>query len=180
MKASSKSLYADIVLFNGHGDNPGVSASDKGFPSSPSASSSQAHSVDSELQSVTLAPTGLEQQLLAGELNVEARKLAITDRSVGSSSKAIADFVVGDKERPERLNHHNNDKSSLFAGNIRGGNFITESRLHVMDKEGEIKEANLGRTSAGGPEIVFEDGGELEVRVELGLIPWPSELHVVD
>ncbi|GAB4841923.1 hypothetical protein Ancab_011880 [Ancistrocladus abbreviatus] len=94
MKASSKSSYADIVHFstsekvgrtqpfvfprstrqkeNGHGDSPGVSASDKEVPSSPSASSSQAHSVENRL--------------------------------VGSSSKAITDFVVGDEEWAGRLN----------------------------------------------------------------------------
>ncbi|GAB4837731.1 hypothetical protein Ancab_002600 [Ancistrocladus abbreviatus] len=52
-------LFKHMAIFNvdGHGDNPGVLASDKGVPSSPSASSSQAHNVESEIQSVTPAPT---------------------------------------------------------------------------------------------------------------------------
>ncbi|GAB4849910.1 hypothetical protein Ancab_004710 [Ancistrocladus abbreviatus] len=168
-----------IYNVNGHGISFGVSASDKGLPSSPYASPVQAHSAISELKSITSAPISSEQRRLVGDLNIEARKLAATDRSVGSLSKAITDCAVGDEERARRLNHIN-DKSSLFARYVGGGSFLKNPGLRVMEKEGEIKKCFLGRTSAGGPETMFEDRGELGAGEELGPGFGPTELHVVE
>ncbi|GAB4841468.1 hypothetical protein Ancab_022184 [Ancistrocladus abbreviatus] len=68
------------------------------MPLSPIPSPCQAYGNDSKLQSISPALISSEQRRLTENLNGEATKIDAIEGSIGLSSMAIVDCVVGDEE----------------------------------------------------------------------------------
>ncbi|GAB4831246.1 hypothetical protein Ancab_005259 [Ancistrocladus abbreviatus] len=131
---SNESLFIQVYNVDGHGISSGVSGSERGVPSSPSASPAQTHGDVSKIQTITPAPISSKQRQLTEDLNGEATKIEATEGSVGSSSKAIAERAGGDEECAGRSNHIN-DKNCLFDDKAGVGSYLTNHGLNVTGKE---------------------------------------------
>ncbi|GAB4845117.1 hypothetical protein Ancab_038521 [Ancistrocladus abbreviatus] len=160
----------------GHGISSGVAVSERGRPSSPSASPVQTHDDGSKIQSFTPASISSDRKRLTEDLNGKAMQLEAIEGSVGSLSKAIAVCAGEDEERARRSNLIN-DKICLFDGKTRVGSYLADLRLSVSGKGGEIQQNDLSRRSNGGPMLVLDGRSELEAEEDLGFVVGPSELQ---
>ncbi|GAB4829336.1 hypothetical protein Ancab_019005 [Ancistrocladus abbreviatus] len=171
-------FFKHMEVYNvvGHGISSRVVVSERGRPSSPSASPVQTHDDGSKIQSFTPAPISSYRRRLTEDLNGEARQLEAIEGSVGSLSKAIAVCAGEDEERAGR-SYLINDKICPFDGKTGVGSYLADLGLSVSGKGGEIQQNDLGRRSDGGPMLVLDGRSELEAEEDLGFVAGPFELQ---
>ncbi|GAB4858140.1 hypothetical protein Ancab_009440 [Ancistrocladus abbreviatus] len=164
-----------MAFYNGveHGASSGRSVSEKGMPASPSSPPVQTHGRDGKDQECSSAPISSEHRQPTEALNGTTMRLDATDRSVGSSSKAVT--VASRAEEYAGRSNHINEKICLCDGKNREGSILSGAGLHGMGLGGEG--TYLGQMGCHGLAGMLEETRDLGIGEGVGLDIVPSQNH---